>query len=309
VTRGKTSIPVRGRRKAWALAACLAVGLAGAGLVGSAAADPATYAALGDSYTSGPFIPMQLQPYGCLRSDHNYPHLVAASIGAQLTDVSCAGATTDDMTQSQGVSPGPANPPQFNALDPGIQIVTIGIGGNVIHFSTTAQNCYSLTPTGHPCQDKYAATSSSGDTIDQWIQAAAPKVAQALQGNHTQEPNARVYVVGYPAIFPEQPLVAGAPEGCWPSLPVAPDDVPYLRGKEKGLNAMLASQVAASAATYPNTFFVDTYAPSVGHDACQPPVVRWVEPAVPASPAAPIHPNLFGMQAIAGVVQHAITGA
>ncbi|TML43180.1 MAG: SGNH/GDSL hydrolase family protein [Actinobacteria bacterium] len=298
----------RGRRRAWALAACVSVGLAGTGLVGSAGAGTLTYAALGDSYTSGPFIPVQQQPYGCLRSDHNYPSLVAADLGAQLTDVSCAGATTDHMTQSQGVTPGPANPPQFSALNATTQIVTIGIGGNDIHFSSIANNCYSATPTGHPCQDKYGATATSGDIIDQWIQAAAPKVAQALQGIHTQAPSARLYVVGYPAIFPEQPLVSGAPEGCWPSLPVAPEDVPYLRAKEKALNAMLASQVAASAATYPNTFFVDTYTPSIGHDACQPPVVRWVEPAVPASPAAPVHPNLFGMEAMAGIVKTAITG-
>jgi hypothetical protein len=118
-----------------------------------------------------------------------------------------------------------------------------------------------------------------------------------------------VYVIGYPAIFPEQPLVAGAPEGCWPSMPIAPEDVPYLRAKEKELNAMLAAQAAASATSFPNTFFVDTYTPSVGHDACQPPVIRWVEPVVPASPAAPIHPNLFGMQAVAAIVRHAITGS
>jgi hypothetical protein len=36
------------------------------------------------------------------------------------------------------------------------------------------------------------------------------------------------------------------------------------------------------------------YAP-IGHDACQPPVIRWVEPVVPVNAAAPIHPNLGGM--------------
>jgi hypothetical protein len=213
------------------------------------------------------------------------------------------------MTQSQGVTPGPPNPPQFSALNTGSQIVTIGIGGNDIHFSEIAQACSTVTPTGHPCQDKYGATAQSADTIDQWIQNAAAKVAQTIQGIHSRAPNARVYVIGYPAIFPEQPLVAGAPEGCWPSMPIAPEDVPYLRAKEKELNAMLAAQTAASATSFPNTFFVDTYTPSVGHDACQPPVIRWVEPVVPASPAAPIHPNLFGMQAVAAIVRHAITGS
>ena len=35
------------------------------------------YVALGDSYTSGPLIPRQVDA-GCARSDHNYPSIVAA---------------------------------------------------------------------------------------------------------------------------------------------------------------------------------------------------------------------------------------
>jgi GDSL-like Lipase/Acylhydrolase family len=282
------------------MATALLAGLVAAVAPTTAAAAPGSYVALGDSYTSGPFIPLQLQPYGCLRSDHNYPHLVASSLGLALQDVSCAGATTDDMTQSQGVTPGP-NPPQFDALSAGTQIVTLGIGGNDIHFSSIAQSCFSPTPTGQPCQDKYGNGGVYPDVIDSYVQAAAPKVAAAIQGIHARSPGARVFVVDYPAIFPEQPLVPGAPEGCWPSLPVAPADVPYLRSKEKELNAMLSTEAAANGAG-----FVDTYGPSVGHDACEPPVIRWVEPAVPASPAAPIHPNLFGMQAMAVLVQQAI---
>ncbi|MDQ6854335.1 MAG: SGNH/GDSL hydrolase family protein, partial [Actinomycetota bacterium] len=76
----------------------------------------------------------------------------------------------------------------------------------------------------------------------------------------------------------------------YPQMPMTPGDVPYLRGIEKALNAMLAEQAAANDAT-----FVDTYAASVGHDACQIPSVRWVEPVTPTAPAAPVHPNQLGM--------------
>src|SRR4051794_36083494 len=77
------------------------------------------YVSLGDSYTAGPVIPQQqTNPLGCLRSDHNYPHLVATSLNAALlTDVSCSGATTNDMTQPQNVEGG-TNAPQFDALQP-----------------------------------------------------------------------------------------------------------------------------------------------------------------------------------------------
>ena len=73
---------------------------------------PQSYVALGDSYTAGPLIPLQeTDPLGCLRSDHNYPHLVAAALSvSDFRDPSCSGAETDDMTMPQGVSPGP-NPP------------------------------------------------------------------------------------------------------------------------------------------------------------------------------------------------------
>jgi hypothetical protein len=74
--------------------------------------------ALGDSYTAGPLIATQQPtPLGCLKSDHNYPHLVAAVL--QVTtfrDASCSGATTVNMTSPQNVTPGP-NPPQFDSLD------------------------------------------------------------------------------------------------------------------------------------------------------------------------------------------------
>jgi hypothetical protein len=60
---------------------------------------------------------------------------------------------------------------------------------------------------------------------------------------------------------------------------------------------MLANQAAAAGATY-----VDVYGPSVGHDACQLPGIRWIEPLVPLSPAAPVHPNALGMQATAAVL-------
>jgi hypothetical protein len=141
---------------------------------------------------------------------------------------------------------------------------------------------------GTPCQDKYVV--NGHDELRQRIADTAPKIAATLQGIHQHAPRAKVYILAYEAILPEGPLVAGAPEGCYPQMPMTPGDVPYLRGIEKALNAMIAQQAAANDAT-----FVDTYAASIGHDACQIPTVRWVEPVIPAAPAAPVHPNQLGM--------------
>src|SRR5262249_45014666 len=71
-----------------------------------------SYVALGDSYTAGPIIGMQLpDPVGCFRSDHNYPHFVAEALQAPtFRDASCSGAGTDEMTAPQTVNPAPPNP-------------------------------------------------------------------------------------------------------------------------------------------------------------------------------------------------------
>ncbi|MGI8662841.1 MAG: SGNH/GDSL hydrolase family protein [Acidimicrobiales bacterium] len=260
-----------------------------------AAAPPGTYVALGDSYTSGPLIPLYDQPLGCLRSSLlNYPHIVAQQLGLTLRDASCAGADTQDMTGTQGVTPGP-NPPQFDRLDATTSLVTLQIGGNDIGFSSIAKDCLSLSTQGHPCQDKFVV--GGVDEISGRIQAVGPKVAAVLQGIHTRSPLARVLVIPYITIVP-----SGSPILCWPQLPVAYEDIPYLHAKQAELNAMLATQAAANSAEY-----VDVYGPSDGHDSCQLPGLRWVEPVVPLNLAAPAHPNAIGMLAMAGIIEQALT--
>jgi len=259
------------------------------------AATPApNYVALGDSYTAGPLIPLPQPPYGCLKSSNNYPHYVAAQLQLPLRDASCSGATTDDMFAAQDVFFG-SNPPQLDALDAGTQVVTIGIGGNDIGFTSIAESCATLNPFGTPCQNQYVV--NGVDEISRRIEATAPKVANVLAAIHQRAAQARVFVVDYLPILPESGF------GCWPSVPMAFRDVPYLRAKEKELNAMLATQAAANGA-----MFVEAYDPGIGHDACQLPGVRWVEPLAPASPAAPLHPNLLGEQAYAAVVLATING-
>ena len=278
--RSKSSSVVTARRRLRAL-------LAGLVLVACAAAAPSvaaagSYVALGDSYAAGPFIPMFQKPWGCLKSDHNYPHLAATNLKLTLRDATCSGAETEDMTAPQGVTPGP-NPPEFDSLTADTTLVTLTIGGNDIGFSSLAEDCFSQTPAaGSPCRNKYVV--NGVDEVSGRIAETAPKVAAVIQGIHDRSPAARVFVVNYPAIFPD----AGG--GCWPLLPVSNGDVPWLRAKEKELNAMLAAQAAANGAE-----LIDWYRASIGHDACKPPGIKWVEALVPLNAAAPVHPNLLGM--------------
>lgn len=260
---------------------------------GAASTAPGTYVALGDSLSAGPKVPTASTD-GCQRSDHNFPALVSASIGRRLVDTSCTGARTSEMLLSQfGTNPLPR--PQFNKLSRNVQVVTLTIGGNDIGFGDIALACVRLFPVFvTPCQNNYVH--DGGDDVSNAISATAPKVAAVLDGIHQRSPRARVYLVGYPPIVPD----SGDGIECWPDVPIAYADVPWLRAKVKELNAMLQTQAVSHNATY-----VDTYGPFIGHDACQG-FNRWMEPIITAVNGERLHPNATGHAQIANVVTAAI---
>jgi lysophospholipase L1-like esterase len=274
---------MRDHRSHRIIATCL-VGAA-ATMAGLTACEPApdTYVALGDSYVSGPLIPLQgTNPTGCLRSTSNYPSLVRPKIKVtRFTDVSCSGATTDDMFAAQDVQPGPPNAPQLDALNARTKVVTLGIGGNDIGFTDIVVNCGTSLPTEPGCKGDYVH--DGRDELSEGIKATAPKVDRVLSEIERRAPRAKTFVVGYPTVLPETGT------GCYPVVPILPADVVYLRAKVKELNAMLRNRAAAAGASY-----VDIATPSIGHDFCQV-TAKWVEGLVPTNPAAPVHPNAAGM--------------
>lgn len=269
------------------LAAALIAALA---LALPAFAQATSYVSLGDSYVSGPLIlpPALGAPLDCLQSARNYPHLAASARGLSLHDVSCSGATTSDFSEAQYSD----QPPQFNALSSSTGVVTVGIGGNDNGlFLGTLETCGAedlVFPFGTPCKATY------GNKLSEEIKADGPVVGAALHQIHVLSPSAKVLVVGYPDILPQS-------GNCWPSVPLTTGDTAYLNNVEKELNAMLASQAAANGAVY-----VDTYNPSIGHDACKSSSVRWVEPVLPESDAFSVHPNEKGMAEEAKLLESAM---
>ncbi|MFE1265418.1 SGNH/GDSL hydrolase family protein [Streptomyces albogriseolus] len=250
------------------------------------------YVALGDSYASAPGVPTQVDA-ACARSSSNYPSLVAASRGARLTDVSCAGATTADLTTGQN-----GGAPQFDALDRGTDLVTVSIGGNDVGFTTVLGTCAQLTatdPTGAPCRTHF--TGGGTDELQKVIDATGPKVTQVLKEVRERAPRAKVVVVGYPSLFPDSGV------GCTSaSVPFAAGDFAYLRDTNKALNTMLKQRAKRSGAAY-----ADTYTLTVGHDMCAPADARWIESLAPQTPAAPAHPNAQGENAMAKAVQRVLS--
>jgi lysophospholipase L1-like esterase len=241
---------------------------------------PLRYVALGDSYSaaSGVVPPDPTAPPECLRSLLNYPHDIAGRLGAQLTDVTCGGAETKDFftSQYQGV------PPQLDAVAKNTQLVTMTIGGNDSNvFIDVIADCgsagLSTGGQGSPCKDRY------GSAFDDTIRTTTyPSLLKSLHAVQAKAPHAKVAILGYPWIMP--PTV-----GCYPKMPIAEGDVPYVRDIQATLNDAVRRAAAATGVKY-----VDFSTVSEGHDACQSIGVRWIEPALTGTNPVIVHPNALG---------------
>jgi len=259
-------------RRTGALA--LAVVLAGIILLSACepAPTPDTYVSIGDSMVAGPGVPEQIVEAGaCLRSTQNLGHKVEPLIGvSRLVDVSCSGATTRDLLDTQ-----------LAAVDARTKVLTITIGYNDIDYSGIVTTC---TPV-NTCTAGFVH--DGRDVISERIAAYAPKLDAVLVEAKRRAPQAVIVVVPYVPLF-----ATGA--GCLPSSPL-PWDLPYLQAKFAELNATMKARALANGARY-----VDAVANATGHDICS--ADRWIEGIIPTSVAAPYHPNAAGFAGMAPLV-------
>ena len=251
----------------------------------------ATYVALGDSYTAAPLVPETDVSNDCLRSDRNYPSLVAAGLeGTKLVDVSCSAADTDSMLGAQPTSKGPV-PPQFDALSERTDLVTVGLGGNDLDlFGTLVGYCPRLRdsdPTGAPCRAKLAR--GGEDRLLDATREIGSRLRTVIAGIRERAPRARVIVVGYPRIVPTRGT-------CPDLLPLATGD--YRWGSR--INAALA-RAEQHAARRAGVDYLDLYAASVGHDICSDD--PWINGQVTdAARALAYHPLAAEQRAVADLV-------
>lgn len=239
--------------------------------------DDVQYVALGDSYAAAPGVPVSDAAGGCFRSDHNYAHLVAAQDPAIfLTDVTCSGATSDDVITKQVPS-----------LSKDTDLVTIGIGGNDFGlFTRVLGGCLSLAgddPTGAPCT---ATAETQVAKVADKIQANIGSVLDAIAA---AAPDARIVVVGYPALLPTS--------GSCPDLvPVADGDIPFVAGINEGLSTALRREAGKRDLDY-----VDTFTASKGHDVCSDdPWVNGIDTAPDGT--IPFHPFAVEQAAVASMI-------
>jgi lysophospholipase L1-like esterase len=279
-------------------------GLVAAAPAASAAPSFGKYVALGDSYTAGPLIPWQRASW-CFRSNNNYPSWLATRLGlydapGAFTDASCSSADTTNMTTSQ-VTPSPDIPlstqsSQFDALTPDTDLVTIGIGGNDYSvFGSLVGTCPTLRaadPTGSPCKAHF--TAGGVDTMTTAVRHTGRNVAKVIRGVREHSPGAKIVLVGYPRLVP--------PRGYCPSVvPLSDGDYAWADQVERSLNAAIES-----AAKQEKARFVDTYGPSLGHEACAGDAAWVAGRSTNLFAAAAFHPYRAGMEAEASLIAKAL---
>jgi lysophospholipase L1-like esterase len=273
-------MPEEGLMPRRVLAAAVAVVAAFSVVTPAQAAEPLSYVALGDSYSAASgVLPVDLTaPLLCLRSTRNYPHVLAATTGARLKDVTCGAAETKHFTTSQ--YPGIA--PQLAAVGQDTDLVTMTIGGNdsgVFIGAILACGAAGILSLGRgsPCKDQ------NGSSFEDTIRTTTyPALVSALRAVRAKAPAADVAILGYPWILPPT-------GGCFTKMPIATGDVPYLRSLQATLNDAVHRAADETGATY-----VDFAEVSEGHDACEPLGTRWIEPVLQTTNPVVVHPNALG---------------
>lgn len=222
-------------------------------------------------------------PQGCLRTDGNYPHLLAERLGLELVDVSCGSATSRDLRSPQTAA-GPEVKAQLDALTRDTDLVTISIGANDGGlFGALAIQCAGLGPfEGEaPCS---RSPRFADDRLDRELSTLARETAASVRAIRERAPRAQVVVVGYPQIVPAS--------GTCELLPIDAAEVPFVREVSRRLAAALGRGARASRAEY-----VDMWAASAGHDVCAD--EPWVAGLRPERPGAPLHPYAEHQAAVA----------
>ena len=254
-----------------------------------------SYAALGDSYTSA-FGVMPLAPTAppeCGQSTLNYPHLSAAALHLSLTDVSCGGAKTENFTVAQYHN----QPPQFDALSASTEVISVGMGGNDNNlFISLVAGCTATDAgrpnIGAPCEKRFASF------VNTTFEKDLPPREKALEEIHALSPKAKVFIVGYPEITPQNGY-------CPAAIPWTTGDLRWFRDDVTARgNALLERSALAH-----GDVFVNTFGPSRGHNACEPVGVRWIEPLIGSLTGVPVHPNAAGEEHDAFDVERAMLRA
>ena len=272
------------------------------------------YVALGDSYAAGEGLaPWQpgTQNTGqkgdrCHRSlNTSYP--VDLRFARQPTRIefrACSGAVAADVYDQVQLHDGRPDG-QGMQVEPGIlgddvRLITLTMGGNDVHFANVLNFCFSQDR----CQEK---SYQGAPTLQEWISAELNTLKGQLltlyRKLHDDARNARIVVVGYPALFPERAPSIFSPhnEAChlllnrWDA-----SERDAIRGWGLQLNGIIQEDAHEAQVDY-----VDVFPYFAGHEPCgqNGSWIRFVGLSVQSSVRdGSFHPTAEGQNQIARIV-------
>lgn len=159
------------------------------------------YVALGDSYSSGDgagdYDPSTAEPGGCWRSENAYPRLISEEyeFSGTLAFFACSSHKGEDMLSQLGTPES-----QIERVTDHTSLVTVGIGGNDLGFIPVLRTCMVRMP----ILDNTACVDQEEEVTDR-MEQFEETLTQVLEEIHERAPDARILVLGYPRLFPENP--------------------------------------------------------------------------------------------------------
>jgi len=234
-----------------AFGACLAAAARGA------TAD--SYAALGDSYSSGVGTGSYTLSSACKRSVYAYPYVYAQTHpGTSLTFVACSGAKTSDLLATQ-----------IQAVTGTTTLVTMTIGGNDIGFANLIYQC-----TLGECS---AALDSTRANLEAMLGAALDRVYAAVKSRAAFA--AKIIVLGYPRVF------SGA--SCFGTFGISSTERTKANALADALDQTIAAHASADGVT-----FKSAIVPFTGHAVCS--SSPWLNGLNLLNAGESYHPNRSG---------------
>ncbi|MEU6818584.1 SGNH/GDSL hydrolase family protein [Streptomyces sp. NPDC046860] len=285
----------------------------------ASAAEEKQWVALGDSYTAGVIRAagdtFEVPRDGCERTDRSYPQVIDRDFGGlfELTNVSCGAATIETITDRAqdpigrhlppiSADPGypfPAVPPQSEAVGPGTDVITVGVGGNTLGFADILMKCPTLGAEaegkGTPCKD------ALGSGIQARLDKVSTEYDRMLIVLHERAPKAKILAVGYPTIIPND-----ASKCTYGDLTqfgtITQGDLAWLR---TDVLDPLNQAIEKSAGTQDYADFVDLSPSSQNHSVCD--NTKWVEGFITLPDQLSfVHPNALGHRNAADHIEEAL---
>jgi lysophospholipase L1-like esterase len=254
--------------------------------------------ALGDSFSSGHGAgeyDKGTTGHGntCFRSARAWPELVAERLDQRpLKPLACSGARITHVIENRNKGESERQQSQVSRItrDPTLvpNTITITIGGNDAEFARVLATCIAVN-----CKAEYDRP--SGDRLEAAALTVAARLPAVYETIREAAPEARLVVVGYPRLFPEQ-KPGGAASACdaWDGISEA--EGRYLNDATRFLNAQIGAAAEEAGAT-----FVDVTEAFDGHELrCN--GDTYVTPFLSRTDPGWFHPNEHGHRKLADEV-------